>query len=151
MGSDDEELERESEIHRLAYEGGNKAALLLMIRYCLLLQWPVPEWAARAFVDACSYVEMGGARSWDDVFGQPHRGRHRGTVALENRKYGIHKRVRRLHERGVPIGDGLFERVGRVFGRVMNPNKKPISKTVISDLYYHVEGTLHRIEETSGK
>jgi len=66
-------------------------------------------------------------------------------------KYGIHKRVQRLHGRGAPIDDALFERVGKVFGRIMHPKRKPISKTVISDLYYRVERIQHRIEETSGK
>jgi len=153
MGSDNElSLEEESELHRRAYEAGDKAALLLMIRHCFMLRWPVPEWAANAFVDACSYVEMGGARSWDEVFGKPHLGRHKGSVALENRKYGIHKRVQKLHERGATIDESLFERVGKVFGRIMNPDRKPISNTVISELYYRVEHILDHVEaKTSGK
>ena len=83
--SDDDELEKESEIHRLVYEKGDKTALWLMIRHCFVVNWPVPEWATKAFIDACSYVEMGGTRSWDDVFGDPHPGRHIWSVALENR------------------------------------------------------------------
>ncbi len=46
MGSDDElTLEEESELHRLAYEAGDKVALLWMMRHCHYMHWPVPEWA----------------------------------------------------------------------------------------------------------
>jgi hypothetical protein len=143
MSDDELTLEEESEIHRRAYEGGNKPALLLMIRHCFMLHWPVPEWAVRAFVDACSHVEMGGAASWDAVFGRPHRvGKHLRSVQLANRKYGIHKRVREIAEKGVPVDTSLFERVGRETGLG--------GATVIKRAYYQVEKILHRLK-TSGK
>jgi hypothetical protein len=139
MSGDDDELERESEVHRLAYEAGDKAALLLMIRHCFMLHWPVPEWAARAFADACSYVEMGGAASWDEVFGRPHPpGKHKRSLQLENRKYGIHRRVREIVDNeGCSIDDKLFERVGRETGLG--------GATVIKNAYYRVEKILHRV------
>jgi hypothetical protein len=148
MGNDDE-LERESKIHHLAYEAGDKVAPLLMIRHCFMQHWPVPEWAAGAVADACFFIEMGGARSWDEVFGKPHMGRHKRSVALENRKNEVHRRVCELHEGNErrPIDEGLFERVGQE----MNPGGKPISKTVISDLYYRVERALRRLPKTSAK
>jgi hypothetical protein len=135
---DEPTLEEESELHRLAYEAGDNAALLLMIRHCFMLHWPVPDWAANAFVDACSYVEMGGARSWDEVFGKPHPGKHKRSVALKNLKYGIHRRVCNLHKGGMPIDEALFDRVGQEM-------KPPVSKTVISDSYYRVERILRRL------
>jgi hypothetical protein len=155
VADDDRDFfERESELFRIAYERkpSDKSALLQTIMFSILFRQPLPEWAARAFEDAYFRVTMGGARSWDEVFGDSHLGKHKRSVALWNRKYGVHKRVRRLHERGAPIDEGLFERVGAVFGRVMNPDKKPIGKTVISELYYYVERIQRRLRaETSGK
>src|SRR5262249_11134545 len=117
---------------------GDKAALLQMIRHCLVVGWPVPEWAARALDEVCGYVEMGGASSWDDVFGRPHpKGKHKRSAQLQNRKYGVHKRVRERHDGGVPIDDQLFERVGRETGLG--------GSTVIKGLYYQVERVLRRL------
>jgi len=145
--SGDDELAHESKIHYREYQGGDKAALFLMIRHCFMQCWPVPEWAQRAFIDACSYVEMGGAASWDEVFGRPHpQGKHKRSVQLENRKYGVHKRVREIVEKeGTPIDAKLFERVGRETGLG--------GATVIKKAYYQVEKILRRLEggATSGK
>jgi hypothetical protein len=84
---------------------------------------------------------MGGANSWDDVFGKPHpKGKHLHRIVLENRKFGVHQLVRRIHEQeGVPIGDALFERVGRETGRG--------GKTVIAELYGEVEQLLRRLNK----
>jgi hypothetical protein len=142
MSSDDvDELARESELHRVAYEAGDKGALLLMIRHCFMQHWPVPDWAQQAFVDACSYVEMGGGTSWDEVFGCPHPPRkHKRSIQLENRKYGIHERVREIVKKeGAPIDDKLFERVGRESGFG--------GATVIKNAYYRVEKILHRLNQ----
>ncbi len=108
-----------------------------------MLHWPVPDWAANAFVDACSYVEMGGAASWDEVFGHPHPPKkHKRSLQLENLKHGVHKRVREIVEKeGAPIDDKLFERVGRETGLG--------GSTVIKGLYYQVERTLRRLDDSA--
>jgi hypothetical protein len=141
--NDDITPENESDIHRAAYESGDKAALLQMIQLCFVLEWPVPEWAAKAFVEACGYVEMGGSRSWDDVFGCPRpKKKHKRSAQLRNRKYDIYKRVQDLHEQeGMPIDGRLFERVGRETGLG--------GSTVIKELYYQVAHLL-RLLKTSG-
>jgi hypothetical protein len=165
-------FEQESELFRIAYErkARDKSALLNTIMLSILFRQPLPEWAAKAFEDAYNFVMMGGARSWNEVFGDPHPGKHKRSVALKNRKYEVHRRVRVLHEGGerrgldalrqdprktppgLPIDEALFERVGRELGQEMNPGGKPISKTVISDLYYRVEHILRRLQaETSEK
>jgi hypothetical protein len=151
VADDDFDFDRESELLRENYESGDKSALLKTIYAAFVLREPVPEWAARAFVDACDFVRMGGARSWDEVFGDPHLGRKISSVALENRKYEIHRRVSELHENGEPIDEGLFERVGREMGKD-HLDGKPISKSVISRLYYRADGILRRLQaETSRK
>jgi hypothetical protein len=141
MSSDVDELARESELHRVAYEAGDKAALLLIIQHCFMQRWPVPDWAQQAFVDACGCVEMGGAESWDEAFGHPHPPRkHKRSIQLENRKYGIYKRVREIVEKeDAPIDDKLFERVGRESGLG--------GATVIKNAYYRVEKILRRLNQ----
>jgi hypothetical protein len=147
MGNDDE-LERESKIHHLAYEAGDKVAPLLFgIASCSIgrfqsgppgqsltpvfsLRWVAPDHGMK-----CSANHI-----WADT---------KRSVALENRKNEVHRRVCELHEGNErrPIDEGLFERVGQE----MNPGGKPISKTVISDLYYRVERALRRLPKTSAK
>ncbi len=143
MGSDDElTLEEESELHRLAYEAGDKVALLWMMRHCHYMHWPVPEWAWEAFLDALDRVEKGNARSWNDVFGEPHpRGRHLRTAQLEHRKFAIFLCVRQYVEReGARIDEALFERVGRETGLG--------GATVIKERYYQVDRILRRLKLT---
>jgi hypothetical protein len=172
VADEEETFEAFSEAERRAYEANrsDKGALLRTIHLSIVLREPIPEWAAKAFEKAYNYVMMGGARSWNEVFGDPHPGKHKGSVALENRKYEVHRRVRVLHEGGerrgldalrqdprktppgLPIDEALFERVGRELGQEMNRGGKPISKTVISELYYRVEHILRRLQaETSEK
>jgi hypothetical protein len=129
MSSDDDELAQ------------SKAAVLLMIRHCFMQRWPVPDWAQQAFIDACFHVEMGGAASWDDVFGRPHPpGKHLRSIQLENRKYGIYSRVQEIVEKeDVPIDDKLFERVGRETGLG--------GATVIKNAYYRVKKILDRLNQ----
>ncbi len=136
--ADEEDFAAWPEIERRAYERGDKAALLRTVMLSIAFREPLPAWACRAFETAYDHVMMGGARSWDEVFGKPHLGKHKKSVALENLKYGIHRRVCDLHKGGMPIDEALFDRVGQEM-------KPPVSKTVISDSYYRVERILRRL------
>jgi hypothetical protein len=138
-------LEEESEIHRLCYEAGDKAALLLLMRHCYLMHWDVPEWAQKAFLDVLDRVGRGDVRSWDDVFGEPlPKGKHMRTAQLEHRKYAIYIHVRAIVEKErVPIDGKLFERVGRETGLG--------GSTVIKGLYYRVERVLRRLPRVSAR
>jgi hypothetical protein len=121
-----------------AYKQGRKGALLQAIELSILHRRPLPDWASEAFDHAYSFVMMGGAHSWDEVFGQPHpTGKHLLKIGRENRKFEVWRRVRQLHEEGAPIDSGLFERVGRETGLG--------EKTVISELYYKVEQLVRRM------
>jgi hypothetical protein len=125
-----------------AYEAGARAALLNMFWLCVEFQRPIPDWAGKRFDEAFSYVLMGGARSWDDVFGSPHAavGKHLRSVRLKNQKFAVYQRVREIQDREkVPIGEGLFERVGKE----LNIGRK----TVVSDLYGQVARLMRRFEE----
>jgi hypothetical protein len=143
MGSDDElTLEEESELHRLAYEAGDKVALLWMMRHCHYMHWPVPEWALQALTDALDRIEAGAARSWNEVFGEPRpRGTHAWTAQLDHRKYAIYVSVRAIVEReGKRIDTALFERVGRETGLG--------SASTIRERYYQVDHIIRRLNLT---
>jgi hypothetical protein len=127
-----------------AYSDGNKHALLEIMLHCAIWERPLPVWAREAFFAGYQAVMAGEARSWDELFGKPHRGRHVRTVKANARAYEIHRRVRDLHEReGMPVDEALFERVANETGIG--------KKTLVSDLYYWIENARRRIATTSGK
>jgi hypothetical protein len=129
--------EEESERHRLAYVGGNKLAPLLHLRDCFYMRWPVPEWVAEALTAALNRIETGDAYSWNDVFDRPRPVRvHAHTAQLQHKKHRIWARVRTIHhEESAPIGEALFERVGREKGI-------GVSASVAKRAYYQVQRSL---------
>ncbi len=136
----------EFEAHLAALEGaydegrGNKAALLEMMLHCAMEEKRLPEWARNAFIDGYLSVQAGAARSWDYLFGEPHRGRHLRTVRANTRAREIHQRVRDLHKGGMPIDPTLFALVAEETGIG--------GKTLVSELYYWIEQAERR---ASGK
>jgi hypothetical protein len=144
MAEDDFDLEYEAALLRETYERGDKSALVKTILAAFVLREAVPDWAVEAFVDACDSVMTGHARSWDDVFGSPHpQGAHLYTIQKERRRFEVYRLVREIHEKeGVPIDDGLFERVGRETGLG--------GKTAIADLYGKVGRMMRRLDPKKG-
>jgi hypothetical protein len=134
-------FEEYSALQRSEYEAGDKAALLQMILLCVQDQRPLPDWAGTAFEELYHWVITGGARSWDDAFGNPHpKKKHVHSIRLEKLKWKVHTRVRDIHEKeGVPIDEKLFERVGIEMGIG--------GKTVVNGLYYKVESILRRLRD----
>jgi hypothetical protein len=132
-----------SALQRKEYEAGDKAALLQMILLCAQDQKSLPDWAVTAFENAYHCVVSGEARSWDDVFGDPHpKGKHVHPTSGEklNRAFAVHALVRDIHKKeGVPINNDLFESVGRKTGFG--------GRTTIAELYGKVEYILRRLRE----
>jgi hypothetical protein len=142
MGEADS-FEAHQEELRKAYKAGRKRALLQSIEMSILHRKPLSDWASTAFDEAYAFVMMGAARSWDDVFGEPHPpAKHLRSVQLDNQKYGIYRRVRELHNQGAPIDDGLFELVAKECALG--------GKTVIKNLYYEVDRLLKRLDKEAG-
>jgi hypothetical protein len=143
--TDPETFEDYSALQRSGYEDGDKAALLQMILVCAQDQKPLPDWAVTAFENAYHLVVTGGARSWDDVFGNPHpKGKHHVLRPIPggklNRAYMVHTLIRDIHEKkGEPINNDLFESVGRDTGFG--------GRTTIAELYSKAKYIWRRLRE----
>lgn len=110
---------------------GDNFALLIAVRICAQHEMPLPDWAARAFIKKFDTVLNLRAGSWDEAFGRPypkgfHLNRARRRRELQPRIY-VHIQEILAMDPKTPIGEGLFEQVGKEFG---------IGKTLASELYY---------------
>jgi hypothetical protein len=134
-----------------AHRNGEVRAVLDTLHYCLANSLPIPQWCAKAYVEAYEPVRRYEARTWDDVFGPMHKkGTHLYAKQQEEEKsYEIYCRIEQLHQYdpkrwkdwhgpegwkkvqgispGAPIDATLFERVGKEFG---------VGKTVAEEYYY---------------
>jgi hypothetical protein len=102
-----------AEICELEFRAGRKAALFETMYFCIGADAPLPVWAKVAFLEAYDSKP----RSWDEAFGRPVP---KGKSAAKARKLGAIElklwfRVREMHKAGVPIDDGMFEKVGKEF------------------------------------
>jgi len=84
-----------------------------------------------SFLKAYRKVRQYRAKSWDDVFGRPHKkGTHLDAKEQERKKslpaYNRIKEIKR-NDPSIPIDEDLFAIVGKEFGR---------SKTLIAEYYY---------------
>ena len=61
------------EIAKQKIEGGNKAVLLKAMHECLIMRKPLPEWLRLAFLQAYQSAYPFEIKSWDEIFGKPHR------------------------------------------------------------------------------
>jgi hypothetical protein len=117
-----------SEHVRSLHLSDHPQALTDMIYWCLKLGWPIPQWAADAFIVAVEKVRFAEVDSWDDAFGKPYPGEHIGKVRRHRKSTAIYLRVTELHERGTPIDtENMFAPVGKEFG---------LAATQCKQLYY---------------
>lgn len=124
---------------RSHFAGGNKFALMRAIYLCAHHGLPMPAWVAAGCVAA--YGAVADAKSWDDVFGRPHR---KGTNREAQKKRArlelpIVCRVQAIRdsEPGSSLGAVLFERVGEEFN---------IGKTAASDIYYNAPAWMRKMK-----
>ena len=127
-----------SEELRREYGRRNKAALLQAVFHAAQERRRLPEWAAEAFEAAYAWIMSGGARSWDDAFGTPHRtNKHLRKRVNDSKRFAIYSRVLSMSkEKKIGVGDELFELVGEEFG---------LKKTKVGELYSRVKGTMDRL------
>lgn len=125
------------EAYENEYLAGETQALMKCINFCCANKLVMPNWAAEAFHQGYTKVMNYEARSWDTVFGRPHKkGMHLKEQRCDEDKQLIHKCVRELINQGYPIDEGLFETVGKRFGS---------KGREIRDIYYDHER--QRIEQ----
>jgi hypothetical protein len=119
------------------FSEGDRWALAEAIEVCAAAMLPMPPWVTDAYAEGFKLLDDGDATSWDEVLGRPpaERKQRRGRRAAQaresaRRRIEIWKRVKQVALDGQPIGDLLFEDVGKEFG---------ISKTTANRLYYAEE------------
>lgn len=103
------------------YESTKNAGIVLeAIFTCAINGFAIPMWCAQAYIDAVREVRHFEAKSWDDVFGNPHP---KGTQleAKKSKRYkspAVHNRVTEIKKTNpeTPIDRSLFEEIGKEFG-----------------------------------
>ncbi len=110
---------------------GNKAAVVEGLYLCTFNDLPIPRWCAMGYLAAFRKVVHYRAKSWDDVFGRPHK----KGVQLEAKQrrrekapavYNMIRNIRKENP-GTAIDSGLFEAVGKKLG---------LCKTLAEEYYY---------------
>jgi hypothetical protein len=124
---------------------GNKGAVLQAIDMCFFCRRPVPAWVQSAFFNAYGDVTSGLFKSWDDVFGRPHKKGTQPAATRRRRRLAtpIINLVRERQAAGEPISKDLFEAVGEEVqelisrGYLGEDNKKFSCKgTLVAEIYY---------------
>jgi hypothetical protein len=102
------------ELMERAYRIGRKEALIETIAEALAFGAEIPVWARYTVVEAFYFNKP---KSWDDLFGTPFpKGAKVASLQKLNRiSYKVFSRVKKLNAQGEPIGEELFERVGKEF------------------------------------
>jgi hypothetical protein len=111
-----QELNELYDIHK----DGNKQAVIEALYICSLNSLPLPRWCEMVFLSAYRQVRHYKAKSWDDVFGQPHvKGTHLEAKKEEREKsLRVYQRIKKIKQKNpdTPIDGHLFETVGKEFG-----------------------------------
>lgn len=106
--------------------------ILKAIYMCSLNSLPIPRWCEMAYLEAYRKVRHYKAKSWDDVFGEPHpKGTHLKAKNSEREKsILVYQRIKEIKQMNpsIPIDGKLFERVGKEFGAG--------GKTLAEEYYY---------------
>jgi hypothetical protein len=110
------------------FDAGDKGAVISAIEVCFRNESPVPGWAQNEFINVCGDIHFGRSKSWDEVFGRPHKkGAQLGAMRRKKRLgLPVLVRVRERHAGGEPIGKDLFDSVGEELG---------IGGTLVSEIY----------------
>jgi hypothetical protein len=100
------------------YRKGDLFALAHAIAICANLGIALPAWATAAYVAGYKNVLNFHADSWDSIFGQAvPKGKHLGALRKRHREsFGVWLAIQRRHEKGEPIDDEMFAKVGSELG-----------------------------------
>jgi hypothetical protein len=111
-------------------DDGDRGAILEALYFCLSSRKPVPDWASRAFCRAYADVIGARAESWNDVFGEPWKGKHlkkaRDRKDLEFKVWfhGVGLREK------LDVDEHFFEKLGSDCG---------IGARQAKEMYYEIE------------
>jgi hypothetical protein len=108
------------DIYKIYRTEKNAALITEAIFTCSLNSLPIPCWCEMAYLDAYRKVRQYKARSWDDVFGQPHPKNVKLGAKADERKKSllIFRRVKEILyiNPSKAIDRSLFGEVGKEFG-----------------------------------
>jgi hypothetical protein len=132
---------RRLEQARVLYEQGDKGQILPWLDWCLSQDVQVPQWLKEAFCEAYNARRDYSIKSWDDVFGPPvpKGARPENEQRKLKKLWPLFERMYDLHSADPanwPIGEKLFEKVGKEFG---------VGKTLASELYYKMGRKLQEL------
>jgi hypothetical protein len=86
------------------WEDGDSKALIKAIASCGQYGLPLPEWCSKAMQEASKKIESLEARTWSDIFPEPHKGRRMHDLRREAAtKIPAVKEVLDLRERAEPV------------------------------------------------
>lgn len=117
---------QELEQLRARRESGEQYALTYAVRVCAGHSLPMPEWVARAYIEAFDTIDSRRAGSWEAVFGPAiPKGRHLAALRKEHlHSIAVWNAVLARHERGEPIDDSLFAEIGEKLGLGLTLTKR---------------------------
>ena len=147
-----------------AYKSGEPAAIIEALYVCTLNSLPIPRWCEMAYLAAYRKVRQYKAKSWDDVFGQPHpKGVHLDRKQMEREKsFSVYRRIKEVNDGNLfgnkekelvdgnqvrhsngrikwhnpsAIGEELFKRVGKEFN---------VGKTLAEEYFYKWKNKLEK-------
>jgi hypothetical protein len=102
-----------------SHKKGDKGAILKALHVCFIHRLQIPRWCETAYVNAYRKVNFFQAKTWQDVFGNPHKkGTHIATKKQEKEmSFRVYDRIGQIKkdDPSVPIDGWLFEKVGREF------------------------------------
>jgi len=122
------------EFHRF-YRSGDRRALMTALMWCMRNGWAIPAWIKRAMLKADAL----NPKSWDEALGSPTpKGQHHHRLTREKMvSFILYSKIEKLRKDRRPVGQGLFEEVGKKFG---------MSGSLARNLYYKEKKSLKRIE-----
>lgn len=124
------DVEEQLSEFREKVERGDGRTILTCLVMCLSGEVKIPDWLIAAFIDAYFRALDGSVRSWDEVFGRPHKkGMHPASIRkFKTKSPAVWLEVNQAYtHEGRAIDEGLFEEVGRKYG---------LGKTLAAEYYY---------------
>lgn len=106
----------ELETLRARFKRGDRMALMIAIRLCANHDLVMPPWVATAYIDAFDRVNHYRAESWNQVFGEPNKGKHLAKQRLrETQRWQVFKEIHALRQKRRTHQESL-EIVAQTFG-----------------------------------
>lgn len=133
----DQEILRLLDESRLAFEGGDKSALMLCVFRCAAFQAVIPEWAADALIVLRENLENGRVADFNDAFGKPREkvNTRAARARINGLKSFVLSELLQLRTQGLSFNDDeMFTAVvEKLRARGVNVNHRDVQTIYKSD------------------